>query len=90
MRKHHNRLFYGKYRYKNEFDMPWAGILYPTTDENLQQILDGTHRDVVHLNTNFWKIDSKVLKLAQFIKENRDSMQLRLQQHKAILYSDKG
>ena len=90
MRKHHNKLFYGKYRYKNEFDMPWAGILYPTTDENLQEMIDGTHRDTLHLNKMFWKVDSKVVKLAKFIKENRDSMQFRLQQHKAIFYSDKG
>ena len=90
MRKHHNKLFYGKYRYKNEFNMPWAGILYPTTDDNLQQILDGTHRDVIHINTNFWKIDKKVLKLAAFILKNRSNMQFRLQQYKAIFYSNKG
>ena len=46
--------------------MPWAGILYPTSDENLQKMLDGTHRDVRYLNKDFWKVDSKVLKLADF------------------------
>ena len=69
--------------------MPWAGILYPTSDKNLEQILDGTHRDVLHLNKNFWKIDDKVLKLAKFIKDNRHKMKFRLQQKHAIFYSDK-
>ena len=90
MRKHHNKLFYGKYRYKNVFDMPWAGILYPTTDDNLQQMIDRTHRDILHVNKNFWKIDNKVIRLAKFIKENRNKMQFRIQQKKVIFYSDKG
>ena len=64
MRKHHNKLYYAKYRFKTIFQMPWAGILYPTSDENLQKMLNGTHQDVKHLNKNFWKVDSKVLKLA--------------------------
>ena len=69
--------------------MPWAGILYPTTDENLQKMLDGTHHDVKHLNKHFWKVDSKVLKLAKFILDNRTRMKFRLQQKYAIFYSDK-
>ena len=69
--------------------MPWAGILYPTTDDNLQRMLDGTHQDVTHLNKNFWKIDSKVLKLAKFILDKRPHMKFRLQQKYAIFYSDK-
>ena len=90
MRRHHNKLYYGKYRYKNIFDMPWAGILYPTTDDNLQQMLDGTHRDTLHLNKMFWKVDGKVLKLAKFIKDHRSKMQFRIQQNKSIFYSNKG
>ena len=89
MRKHHNKLYYGKYQFKNIFKMPWAGILYPTTDENLQKMLDGTHHDVKHLNKHFWKVDSKVLKLAKFILDNRTRMKFRLQQKYAIFYSDK-
>ncbi len=89
MRKHHNKLYYAKYRFKTIFQMPWAGILYPTSDENLQKMLDGTHQDVKHLNKNFWKVDSKVLKLAKFILCNRSKMKFRFQQHKAIFYSDK-
>ena len=89
MRKHHNKLYYGKYQFKTFFKMPWAGILYPTTDENLQKMLDGTHHDVKHLNKHFWKVDSKVLKLAKFILDNRTRMKFRLQQKYAIFYSDK-
>ena len=89
MRKHHNKLYYGKYQFKSIFTMPWAGILYPTTDENLQKMLDGTHHDVKHLNKHFWKVDSKVLKLAKFILDNRTRMKFRLQQKYAIFYSDK-
>ena len=89
MRKHHNKLYYGKYQFKTFFKMPWAGILYPTTDENLQKMLDGTHHDVKHLNKHFWKVDAKVLKLAKFILDNRTRMKFRLQQKYAIFYSDK-
>ena len=94
MRKHHNKLFYGKYRYKNVFDMPWAGILYPTTDENLQEMIDGKQTQTKYLNTNFWpsnwKVASNVIALAKFIMNNRTKMKFRLQQNKAIFYSDKG
>jgi len=89
MRKHHNKLYYGRYHFKTRFKMPWAGILYPTTDENLQKMLDGTHRDVKHLNKSFWKVDAKVLKLAKFILDNRTRMKFRLQHDHASFYSDK-
>ena len=52
-------------------------------------MLDGTHHDVKHLNKHFWKVDSKVLKLAKFILDNRTRMKFRLQQKYAIFYSDK-
>ena len=82
MRKHHNKLFYGKYRYKNVFDMPWAGILYPTTDENLQEMIDGKQTQTKYLNTNFWpsnwKVASNVIALAKFIMNNRTIMKFRL------------
>ena len=41
MRKHHNKLYYSKYRYKTIFNMPWAGMLYPTTDQTLIDIITG-------------------------------------------------
>ena len=68
--------------------MPWAGILYPTSDENLQAFLDGTHQDVKHINKYFWKVDAKVLKLAKFIIDHRSKMKFRLQSGKSIFYSD--
>ena len=89
MRKHHNKLFYGKYTHKNVFDMPWAGILYPTSDENLQKMLDGTHIDTLHLNKMFHKVDDKVLRLAKFIMDYRKQMKFRIQQYSVIFYSNK-
>ena len=90
MRKHHNKLFYGKYRHKVTFDMPWAGMLYPYTNETLEGLINGTHRDCLHLNKNFWKVDSRVKNLAKFIKDNRTKMKFRLQQYSAIFYCNKG
>ena len=89
MRKHHNRLFYGKYRYKVCFDMKWAPILYPTTDEHLQSFLDGKQKHTKYLNNKFWNTTSNVIALAKFIKDNRSRMKFRLQQNKAIFYTDK-
>lgn len=89
MRKHHNKLFYGKYRYKNCFDLKWGPILYPTTDDYLQSVIDGEHTKTTYLNKKFWKVTSDVRCLAMFIKKNRSRMKFRLQQSKAIFYTDK-
>ena len=89
MRKHHNKLFYGKYRYKTIFDFKWAPMLYPTTDENLQSFIDGKHKQTRYLNTKMWKTNSSVCSLAKFIKENRHNMKFRLQQTKSIFYTSK-
>ena len=35
MRKHHNKLYYGKYRSKTMFSMPGSLMFYPTTDQYL-------------------------------------------------------
>ena len=82
MRKHHNKLFYGRYRYKVSFDMKWAPMLYPTTDEHLQSYIDGKQTRTKYLNTKFWKATSNVVALAKFIKDNRSRMKFRLQQTK--------
>ena len=82
MRKHHNRLYYGKYRYKVSFKMPWAPMMYPTTDENLQSYIDGTNNDVPFLSHKVWRQSSDVIRLAKFIKDNRLRMKFRLQQTK--------
>jgi len=89
MRKHHNRLFYSQYSYKTTFEMPWAGILYPTTDENLQKLLDGTHQETIKLNKTFWEFNSTVLKLAKFIIDNRSEMKFRIHQKYSMFYSGK-
>ena len=38
MRKHHNKLYYGLYRYKTVFNMASAALLWPTTDEHLTDV----------------------------------------------------
>lgn len=89
MRKHHNKLFYGKYRYKLSFNFPWAPTLYPTTNEFLQEVIDGKQRDITYQNNTFWNANNQLIKLAKFIKNNRSKMKFRLQQNKSIFYTDK-
>lgn len=89
MRKHHNKLFYGKYRYKVSFNFPWAPILYPTTDEFLQDVIDGKQRGTKYLNSSWYNVSGEVVQLAKFIKDNRSKMKFRLQQNKSIFYTDK-
>ena len=90
MRKHHNKLYYSKYRFKTLFKMPWTGILYPTTDQKLLDMIQGKDKTVRYLNKEWYKTSPDVLKLAQFIIDNRTKMKFRLQQKYAIFYSDKG
>ena len=65
MRIHHNKLYYGKYQFKNIFKMPWAGILYPTTDQKLLEMIQGKDKSVRYLNTKWYKTSPDVIKLAQ-------------------------
>ena len=69
--------------------MPWAGILYPTTDQKLLDIIQGTDKNVKYLNTKWYKTSPDVIKLAQFILDHRTKMKFRLQQKYAIFYSNK-
>ena len=89
MRKHHNKLYYGKYQFKNIFKMPWAGILYPTTDQKLLDMIKGKDKSVRYLNKQWYKTSPDIVKLAQFIIDHRTKMKFRLQQKYAIFYSDK-
>ena len=89
MRKHHNKLYYSKYRFKTLFKMPWTGILYPTTDQKLLDIVQGKDNSTKYLNKKWYKISPDVIKLAQFILDHRTKMKFRLQQKYAIFYSDK-
>jgi len=89
MRKHHNKLFYGKYRYKVAFNMPWAPILYPTTDAHLESFINGSEVETRYLNKKFWRANSDVVALAKFIRDNRSQMKFRLQHNKSLFYTDK-
>ena len=76
MRKHHNKLYYGKYRYKTIFKMPGSLMFYPTTDKQLSWIKK-EYPDAPDMN-----------KLADFIMQHRDSMRFRMQDKKAIFYTN--
>ena len=69
--------------------MPWAGILYPTTDQKLLDMIKGKDKSVRYLNKEWDKTSPDIVKLAQFIIDNRTKMKFRLQQKYAIFYSDK-
>tara|TARA_X000001382_G_scaffold70013_2_gene48800 strand:- start:191 stop:835 length:645 start_codon:yes stop_codon:yes gene_type:complete len=76
MRKHHNKLYYGKYRFKTEFKMPGSLMFYPTTDEHLLKIKK-EYSDAPDMNY-----------LADFIMKNRKLLKFRFQDRKAIFYTD--
>jgi len=77
MRKNHNRLYYGKYRYKTVFKMPGSLIFYPTTDEHLEHI-KRIHPDLPDINF-----------LADFIIKNRNKIKFRFQDRRSMFYSDR-
>ena len=69
--------------------MPWAGILYPTTDQKLLEMIQGKDKTVKSLNKEWYKTSPDIIKLAQFILDYRTGMKFRLQQKYAIFYSNK-
>lgn len=77
MRKNHNRLYYGKYRYKTVFKMPGSLIFFPTTNEHLLHVKK-IHPDLPDINY-----------LADFIMKYRKKMKFRFQDRRSIFYSDK-
>ena len=77
MRKHQNKLYYGKYRYKTIFKMPGSLMFYPTTDKQLAWIKK-EYPDAPDMNN-----------LADFIIQHRDSIRFRMQDKKAIFYTNK-
>ena len=77
MRKNHNRLYYGKYRYKTVFKMPGSLIFFPTTNEHLLHVKK-IHPDLPDINY-----------LADFIIKYRKKMKFRFQDRRSIFYSDK-
>ena len=76
MRKHHNKLYYGKYRHKTVFKLPGSLMFYPTTDEHLTK-LKKEYSDAPDLNH-----------LASFIMANRKDIKFRMQDRRSIFYSD--
>ena len=82
MRKHHNKLFYGKYPYKVEFDLPGAHALWPTTDRNLEDIRNTTSEPKSDRLNELWQI-------AEIIMDNRKLMKFRIQEKKSIFYCEK-
>ena len=70
--------------------MPWAGILYPTTDQKLLEIIQGKDKTLKYGNKS-WQVSNQpdITRLAQFILDHRTKMKFRLQQDYAIFYSDK-
>ena len=77
MRKHHNKLYYGQYRYKTVLDLPESAMLWPTTDDNLRDIKSTSDKM------------QRVWTMADFIINNRHRMKFRIQEKKSIFYSDK-
>ena len=76
MRKHHNKLYYGKYRSKTMFSMPGSLMFYPTTDQYL-----------VNLKKKYEGLND-INDLADFIMQNRKKMKFRFQDRRVTFYSD--
>lgn len=93
MRKHHNKLFYGKYTHKAVFKMPWAGWLYPTTDEHLTKILQTPDAFKGHVfmekHIKVQKHINEIRALAYIIRKYRHQMKFRIQDKHVIMYSSK-
>jgi hypothetical protein len=77
MRKHHNKLYYGKYRHKTVFKIPGSLMFFPTTNDYLNTIKE-RYPDFKDMHY-----------LADFIMANRNTMKFRFQDRKAIFYSNK-
>ena len=81
MRKHHNKLYFGKYSFKTIFKMPWAHVLYPTTDQHLIKHVDGGYGVVGQKHP-------KTSSLASFIMKNRNNMKFRVQSKITAFYTN--
>ena len=81
MKKHHNKLYFGKYTFKTIFKMLWAHTLYPTNDQHLIKHIDGSFGIV-------GKKHPKVSSLASFIMKNRNKMKFRIQQNITAFYTN--
>ena len=77
MRKHHNKLYYGRFKHKTTFKIPGSLMFYPTTDEYLGTIKD---RYPDHPDMHY---------LSEFVMKNRKSMKFRFQDRRSMFYSDR-
>ena len=70
--------------------MPWTGILYPTTDQKLLDIIRGKDKTLKYGNKS-WQVSNQpnITRLSQFILDHRTKIKFRLQEKLAIFYSDK-
>jgi len=75
MRKHHNKLYYGKFKHKTILKVPGSLMFYPTTNEHLLQVKKN------------YKDAPDMIFLADFIMNNRKDIKFRFQGRKAIFYS---
>ena len=93
MRLQHNKLFYGKYTHKAVFRMPWAGWLYPTTDDHLNKLLQDPKVFDGHVFMDrFIKIQKhrdEIRALAYVIRKCRRQMKFRIQDGDVIMYGNK-
>ena len=76
MRKHHNKLYYGKFKHKTVLRVPGSLMFYPTTNEHLLQVKKN-YSDAPDMQF-----------LADFIMNNRKKIKFRFQGKKAIFYSE--
>ena len=77
MRKHHNRLYFGKYSHKATFRLPGLNILYPTSDYYISRAI--RYKDQ----------SSDIVRFAKYLMEHRSQMKFRLQNRSCIFYSSK-
>ena len=77
MRKHHNKLYFGKYTHKATFKVPNINVLYPTSDYYIDKMLSK------------FKIDEPIAKLGNFIMDNRQNMKFRIQNNNITFYTNK-
>lgn len=85
MRKHHHKLFYGKYTHKASFILPESAFLWPTTNEHLNEIINAKKLPdtKAFINGKFVRPTSRELSsiqtLASFILETRKFLKFRIQ-----------
>ena len=94
MRRTHNKLFYGQYTHKATFKMPWAGWLYPTTEEHLQHLITDPSSFVGHMQFSkdifkIGKYKNEITKLAEFILKHRSHIKFRIQDNSTLFYGSK-